>query len=96
MANTVHSLKLAKNDKELDEYYRRGRTEWAQYVEKGKGLLQEHQDKAQDVYYYGLSQEDAAKLTKYIEGPDLTLDELENLIDGRVSGRMKLPWKKLP
>ncbi len=27
------------------EYYDRGRTQWAQYVEKGKGLIQEHQDK---------------------------------------------------
>ncbi len=27
------------------EYYDRGRTQWAQYVEKGKGLVQEHQDK---------------------------------------------------
>src|ERR1700733_12029735 len=25
------------------EYYDRGRTQWAQYVEKGKGLIQEHQ-----------------------------------------------------
>jgi hypothetical protein len=27
------------------EYYDRGRTQWSQYVEKGKGLVQEHQDK---------------------------------------------------
>jgi hypothetical protein len=27
------------------EYYDRGRTQWAQYVEKGKGLIQEQQDK---------------------------------------------------
>jgi len=27
------------------EYYDRGRTQWAQYVEKGKGLVQEQQDK---------------------------------------------------
>src|ERR1700684_2196094 len=27
------------------EYYDRGRTQWAQDVEKGKGLVQEHQDK---------------------------------------------------
>jgi hypothetical protein len=27
------------------EYYDRGRTQWAQDVEKGKGLIQEHQDK---------------------------------------------------
>lgn len=27
------------------DYYDRGRTQWAQYVEKGKGLVQEHHDK---------------------------------------------------
>src|SRR6202046_5393219 len=27
------------------EYYERGRTQWAQYVEKGKGLVQEQQDR---------------------------------------------------
>jgi len=27
------------------EYYDRGRTQWAQYVEKGKGLVQEQQEK---------------------------------------------------
>jgi hypothetical protein len=27
------------------EYYDRGRTQWSQYVEKGKGLVQEHSDK---------------------------------------------------
>ena len=27
------------------EYYDRGRTQWAQYVEKGKGLIQEQQNK---------------------------------------------------
>jgi hypothetical protein len=27
------------------EYYERGRTQWAQYVEKGKGLVQDQQNK---------------------------------------------------
>lgn len=27
------------------EYYDRGRTQWSQYVQRGKGLVQEHQNK---------------------------------------------------